>query len=72
MAEGRYVIKLLPELGWAILFAVGAYVAQFAVETPGNVIEEWDSYLYALGVGSIRIVGALLLNFFRQLAAGPE
>jgi len=72
MTEGRYVLKLLPELGWGILFAVGAYIAQFAVETPGNVVEEWQSYLYALAVGSLRIVGALVLNFFRQLIANPQ
>ena len=69
MNEGKYVLKLLPELGWGILFGIGAYLAQFAASTPANAIGEWKTYGLALGIGSLRIAGALALNFFKDLIA---
>ena len=60
-----YNFKWLPELGWAVAFAVATYAAQVLADFDPEVARDWQTYAVAIGAGAVRVVGATVLNQLR-------
>ena len=68
MPEPAYVMKWAQETGWFILLALSALL----FETLANLsnVEDWKTWALALGVGALRVIGAVGLNQLKKLTGG--
>jgi hypothetical protein len=68
MPEPAYVIKWLEETGWFVLLALSALL----FETLANLskVDDWKTWALALGVGALRVIGAVGLNQLKKLTGG--
>ena len=56
-----YHLKILPELGWAVLIAVGTLIFQVIVDFDAAKIEDWETWAISLGSGAVRVGAAAAL-----------
>jgi hypothetical protein len=65
MPEPAYVIKWLEETAWFVVVALAALL----FETLANLskVDDWKAWALALGVGALRVIGAIGLNQLKKL-----
>jgi len=60
-----YILKWAEEAAWAIGIAVAVYALEIVAQT--ERVDDWSTYLIALGGGIARVAAAILLNEVRKL-----
>lgn len=63
-----YTIKWAQEAAWAVGIACAVFLLTTVGET--EAIDDWRTWLVALGGGLVRVAAAVLLNEIRKIRSG--